>query len=362
MMSPGVQTERSASTLASEDRPVIVNPLKRPDWDALVAAHSRSTVFHGSGWARVLVETYGHVPLYVCRFDEGRLAEALPLMEVSSWLTGRRGVSLPFADSCGPICEQNADGRDLYRKAVECGRERKWKYLECRNFDSAWDEAKPSLEFYGHVIDLGVGAERLFKGLDSSTRRGVRKAEAAGLKVEFSSDAESIRTYYDLHCQTRRRHGLPPQPFKFFENIQRYMLGPGKGFVAISKFEGQPASAAVFFYHGKDALYKFGASNFSMQQHRPNNLMMWESMRRCAEEGLSSLNLGRSSLSNDGLRRFKLSLGAAEEKLQYVKYDFLSKQFVADVDRVEGWFNRVFGRLPLPMLRLAGASLYPHLS
>jgi lipid II:glycine glycyltransferase (peptidoglycan interpeptide bridge formation enzyme) len=140
------------------------------------------------------------------------------------------------------------------------------------------------------------------------------------------------------------------------------MLGPGKGFVAISKIGGQPASAAVFFYHGKEALYKFGASNFAMQQHRPNNLMMWEAMRRCAEEGFSSLNLGRSSLSNDGLRRFKLGLGAMEQKLQYAKYDFLSKQFVADVDRVEGWFNRVFSRMPLSMLRLAGASLYPHLS
>jgi hypothetical protein len=328
----------------------------------LVAAHSRSTIFHGSEWARVLAETYGHVPQYVCRFDLGRLIEALPIMEVNSWWKGRRGVSLPFTDSCGPICEQNADGCELYQKAVDCGRERRWKFFECRDSSPSWDGAKPSLEFYGHVVNLEVGADRVFKGMDSSIRRGVRKAEAAGLKVEFSSDAESIRIYYDLHCQTRRRHGLPPQPFRFFENIQRYMLGAGKGFVAISRFEGQPASAAVFFRHGKEAMYKFGASNFSMQQHRPNNLMMWEAMRRCAEEGVSSLNLGRSSLSNDGLRRFKLGLGAAEQKLQYAKYDFLSKQFVADVDRVEGWFNRVFSRMPLSMLRLAGASLYPHLS
>jgi len=29
---------------------------------------------------------------------------------------------------------------------------------------------------------------------------------------------------------------------------------------------------------------------------------------------------------------------------------------------VEGWFNRVFAALPLPLLRLAGAILYPQLS
>jgi hypothetical protein len=67
-------------------------------------------------------------------------------------------------------------------------------------------------------------------------------------------------------------------------------------------------------------------------------------------------------LSHDGLRRFKLALGASEEKVQYGKYDYGSKQFVVDVDGVEGWFNRVFASLPMPLLRLAGSILYPHLS
>jgi hypothetical protein len=89
--------------------------------------------------------------------------------------------------------------------------------------------------------------------------------------------------------------------------------------------------------------------------------MMWAAMKRCAEEGMSFLNLGRTSLSNEGLRRFKMGLGAVEQRLQYARYDYRSKQFVTDVDRVEGWFNRVFSRMPLPVLRLAGAVLYPHL-
>jgi hypothetical protein len=67
-------------------------------------------------------------------------------------------------------------------------------------------------------------------------------------------------------------------------------------------------------------------------------------------------------LANEGLRRFKLSLGASEETVRYCRYVFSSGRFVSDVDRAEGWFNQVFGRLPLPLLRLAGQILYPHLS
>ncbi len=204
--------------------------------------------------------------------------------------------------------------------------------------------------------------DQLFRSLDGAIRRGVRKAREGGLRVDFDAGMEAMRTYFGLHCGTRRLHGLPPQPLRFFENIQRHLMGAGQGFVAMARLGKQPLAAAVFFWHGRQALYKYGASDYAFQQLRPNNLLMWSAIERCAEKGLASLNLGRTSLSNEGLRRFKLALGSAEEKMQYTKYDFASKQFVTDVDRVEGWFNRVFARMPLPMLRLAGAVLYPHLS
>ena len=109
-------------------------------------------------------------------------------------------------------------------------------------------------------------------------------------------------------------------------------------------------------------LYKFGASDYASQELRPNNLMMWEAMRHSAVQGYATLHLGRTSLDNEGLRRFKLSLGAIEQTMQYSRYDFRSGGFVPGADRTKGWFNSVFGCLPLPVLRLAGRILYPHLS
>jgi hypothetical protein len=339
-----------------------MDPLERSDWDALVAAHPHSTVFHGSGWARVLRDTYGHQPHYFARIESHQLAGLLPVMEVSSWLTGRRGVSLPFTDFCPALKSAEDDGRDLYQMAMECGRQRRWKFLECRSCDGSWEGSRPSLSFYGHKIGLGTGEEKLFQGLESSVRRGVRKAEKSGVRIEFDTGEESMRTFFKLHCGTRRRHGLPPQPWRFFLNIQRHMLSLGQGFIAMARLESKPLAAAVFLHDRRHALYKFGASDYAFQHMRPNNLVMWAGMKRCAELGLATLNLGRTSLSNEGLRRFKLGLGAEEEEIRYAKYDFSSKQFVKDIDRVEGWFNQVFARLPLPALRLSGAVLYPHLS
>src|SRR5436189_5713939 len=88
------------------ERLVVINPLERPDWDLLLAGHPESCFFHGTAWARVLQQTYGHRPFYLCRFSDGQLCGLLPIMEVFSRWTGRRGVSLPFSDFC-PVRNTN---------------------------------------------------------------------------------------------------------------------------------------------------------------------------------------------------------------------------------------------------------------
>lgn len=341
---------------------VAVDPLQRPGWDSQVEAYAQASVFHGTGWARVLRQTYGHTPVYICRFDGDKIVDLLPIMEVKSPLTGRRGISLPFTDFCPPLKANGNDGAGLYQAAMDEGRRRGWKYLECRSWNDGWAEASPSLAFYGHIIDLTGGEQAMLKRMESSIARGIRKAVAADLQTDFSTSLEAMKEYYALHCRTRRRHGLPPQPFEFFGNIQAHVLDKGRGFIATVRLKQQPVAGGIFLHQGRTALYKFGASNFDFQQLRPNNLMMWAGIKQCAKLGCTALHLGRTSIGNSGLRRFKLSFGASEETVQYCKYDFLSGGFVVDADRTEGWFNSVFGRLPLPLLRLAGRVLYPHLS
>src|SRR5439155_23428949 len=125
------------------------------------------------------------------------------------------------------------------------GRKNYWRYLEVRSNGYASPGAIPSLAFYGHEIDLEPGQEALFKGLDGTIRRGIRKAKESELRTDFSNTLESVETFYALHCLTRRRHGLPPQPFRFFENIAKHVLQDGHGFVATTRLEERPVAAAV---------------------------------------------------------------------------------------------------------------------
>jgi hypothetical protein len=328
----------------------------------MVAAHPGSSFFHGSAWARVLRETYGHRPFYFCRSANGQLKELLPVMEVSSLWTGRRGVSLPFTDFCSPLRNGDGDGARLHDLARETGEERNWRYLECKSDHHEWPGASPVLVFYGHVIDLDREQRTIFNGLHGATRRNLRTAEAAGLQITFGNSLESMRTFYSLHNLTRRRHGLPPQGIRFFENIVRHVLGPGHGFIVTALVRNLPVAAAVFFHQGRQAIFKFGASDYAFQHLRPNNLVMWEAIKRYAADGFTSLHLGRTSLANQGLRRYKLGFGAREERIENCRYNFRKRAFTAESHPARETYSRVFRCLPLPVLRLVGRILYPHLS
>src|SRR5437016_1432747 len=110
----------------------ILDPVNDPGWDHVVALHRDAGCFHTSAWAKVLHKTYNHQPFYLQFSRRHRLAALIPLMEVRSLFTGRRGVSLPFSDTCEPlIFDPEAVG--LVRDhLVRLAQERRWKHLEIR--------------------------------------------------------------------------------------------------------------------------------------------------------------------------------------------------------------------------------------
>ena len=338
-----------------------INPFKSPNWDALVTSHPDFSFFHGTAWARVLAETYGFVPHYFYSGSEGASESLLPVMEVDSWVTGRRGIALPFTDECPPLGTDQSVLMKLFQDAVDFGKSRGWKYIELRggrNFFGV--EVPASLSFYGHGLDLGMDEKGLFEKMEGSARQAVRKAERDGVTVEISQSLEAIKTFHSLQCLTRKKHGLPPQPWEFFVNVHRHILSENKGMIAVASRQGRKIAASVYFFLGGRAIYKFGASDAAYQHLRGNNLVMWEAMKWLARKGMNQLHLGRTSLFNEGLRRFKLNLGAREEKIEYVKFDLRQNRFVTEVDGVSGWHNTVFRLMPVFASRVAGRMLYKH--
>jgi hypothetical protein len=339
----------------------VVDPLRERTWDHLVALHHDADCFHTTAWARVLHQTYKHQPFYL-QFSRGhRLAALIPLMEVRSLFTGCRGVCLPFSDRCEPLIFDPEVIGLVRDRLVRFAHERRWRYLEIRGGKSFPRASGLASKFHGHTLNLCSGAEALITSFASPVRRAIRKAERSEVNATVVRNRQAVGEFYRLHVETRRQHGLPPQSASFFRNIYEHIIKAGVGFIVLAQRRSRTIAAAIFFHFGKNAIYKYSASDKRFQEFRANNLVVWRGIQFLARIGVEGIHFGRTECENDGLRRFKLSWGTQEQIIDYYRVDPSGRQCFIPARRHDGFHKRVFGRLPLMLNRVAGSIIYPHL-
>lgn len=339
----------------------VVNPTKMENWDDALIADGRFTFFHSAAWLKVLCESYQYKPIYFARMANMQVDTMIPVMEIQSKLTGRRGVSLPFSDYCEPVVGQEIAFEEAIESVIRHGKKAEWRCFEFRGGERFLQNETPFCFFYEHSLDLRKDEKQLFAGLDSSNRRNIRKAAKMGVQIRIAHSLETMKEFYLLHCLTRKRHGLPPQPFYFFKKIYDHIISRNLGLLVLATYEGRTIAGAVYFHFGRKALYKYGASEQKYQKLRANNLVMWEAIKWYCQNGYQDFSFGRTEPENSGLRRFKKSWGANENVIHYYKYDFDEEKFIADQARRRHFHESIFRRMPMPLLRGIGALLYKHI-
>jgi len=339
----------------------IVNPIEIEEWDGWMVSNPQATIFHSANWAKVLFETYGFRPMYFCSGQPAAPAVVLPFMEVSSRITGTRGVSLPFSDQCPLLMPQGTDSREIREEILNYARKAGWLFAEFRD-DTMFDGSEPAAcRFYSHEIELGIDFSEYLKSIKHATRSSLKKAQKEGVKVAVSTSPDAMETFYKLNCLTRKRHGLPPQPIEFFRKIQEHVVSNGLGVIMTAALQSHPAAAAICLHFGGNAIMKYAAHDLAYQSVRPSNLLVWEAIEWHSRAGMKVLSFGRSDMNNNGLRRFKLGWNLTERVLQYYKFDFRANRVVADPHPILDWSPKVLAMMPVSVLKVLGRLLYKHM-
>jgi hypothetical protein len=337
----------------------VVDPSGQKDWNELLSRTPGSSFFHTSAWAEVLRESYHYEPLFFTIRKQAALEALLPVMEVDSPLTGKRGVSLPFTDYCEPIASGAAQFQDLFAEAVALGKKRRWRYLELRGGETFFNKAEPSEWHYAHTLDLGkMGVYSYFS---DSNRRNIKKAEKQNLDVSISASPDALQTFCRLNALTRRHHGLPPQPRRFFQCVHDRILSRNMGLIVLASLRGTAIAANVYFTFGDQILYKYGASDRAFQDLRASNLVMWEAIKWGCDRGYRTLCFGRTEPDNEGLRKFKTGWGARERLIKYYRFDLQKGAFIKTPMIINPLFRKIFSKLPIPALNMLGSILYRHM-
>jgi hypothetical protein len=289
----------------------------------------------------------------------GNNGGTIPMLIVKTLSGKKKAVALPFSDGCDIDCKEN-DHDELVDRLLSISRDEKLNRLELLGVNKFKPSGEPSHSYYGHRLELNNDEKILWKNLSSSKQRNIKKAQREDIAIAFQNDNTSVMEYYRLHCITRKRHGLPPQPVRFFDNIYKNIIANGVGEVALASSGKTIIAGALFLFCKKEVLYKFGASDKSLQNMRSNDLLMWEAIRRYAQKGYSVLSFGKTESFHEGLCRFKEGFGALRVSLLDHVYDVSTGKKRFESPRVHGFHNRIFQNLPVLMLRLCGEILYKY--
>ena len=336
-----------------------IDPAHDPIWEAFIQGTPEATPFHTGAWAKVLRDTYDFQPRYmVARQENGMLAAGIPLFKVN----GSRLVGVPFSDYCPPLLPDSEDSKALVaelKRTTNNG----ISALELRGSSALDLEAQGFTKadaFLQHVIPLDADFAELETRFRNSVRRSIRKAKRNGLTVRAGEKLSDMERFYELNMLTRRKHGLIPQPWRFFENIHRNIISGGNGVLLLCEYEGRVIAADMMLAYGKKLVGKFNASDRRYQTLRPNHLLQMKGIELGVADGYTEISLGRTEPEHEGLRRFKLSWGSREEPLPYYYYPD---------DRAGSWSTgqtppgqrlmAIFVRFaPAWALRMAGAAIY----
>lgn len=299
-------TEALGSRIEMSDVDAAGDPL----WAALVSDR-RSDVFHSPDWARVLQDTYGFgVRARILHHGAQPLAGML-LVTVEDHL-GTRHVSLPFSDFCDPLVDDAVQLRHLMADTLGDPHPVSMKCV----FDRHAAEI-PGLSDVArlawHRVGVSDDVDTLWSGIDSTARRAIRKATAAGLTVRPAASIGDLRTFFELHLGVRKhKYRLLSQPWRFFESIWEHFLSRDRGVLLLAEVEGRTLGG-VLYLEWKDTLYyKFNASDLGELPARPNDAVLWEGMRWAHDRGLSWVDLGVSDLDQPGLIKYKRKYATEE--------------------------------------------------
>jgi CelD/BcsL family acetyltransferase involved in cellulose biosynthesis len=337
----------------------ITNPLSDPRWEDLVASHPHASAFHQRGWLEALSRTYGYQPLVLTSAPPGKpFSDGVVFCRVSSWITGTRLVSLPFADHCEPLLNDPSDLTEFMnwlRAEREC---QHWRYVEVRPLSPIGHDWHASRSYCFHELDLTHGLEQIFKELHKdSIQRRIQRAEREGLSYEVGRSEQLVSEFYRLLLITRRRHHLLPQPRTWFKNLVECMGDSVQ--IRLARKNDIPIAAMLTLRHRSSVIYKYGCSDEKVHNLGAMPFLFWRLIEESRASGAERIDFGRSDLDQNSLINFKDKFGTTKKVLKYYRYP---EEKEAATTRWDGRaIRQFFSVLPDSIASTAGRIVYRHM-
>ncbi len=346
----------------------VIQPPSSARLSAALKQQARDVFYYQPAWLELISQLYGYsVNTLTTANAGGEITGFLPICTLSSPITGKRLVALPFSDHCPLLAEDEASAAALVDQAIRLARHEKARYLELRtgahDILTKHSDLTRSDLYVRWLLPLAPDPDAVWSALRKPIQRQIKKAESQGVTVRLAQRREEVDHFYRLHLFTRsKKHGMPAQPRRYFLALWDAFAAEDAVQVLLAEYQGKVIASMMLLASGATVRYAYGASDEAYLSLAPNNLLMWTAITWGCRQGYQVLDMGRTARDNEGLMEFKRRWGATSEALTYYYYP----QVNGLASTSEGsWKFRMlttcWRRLPLHIAGPLGSRLYRHL-
>lgn len=309
------------------------------------------SVFVSLRWRSVLEKSYKFPIVYDI--------SCVPIYMSQSFFGRKKWVAVPFGDYA--VLPEVVPDEGLLREIAGLAVKKGISSIEWRGGNINLPEWQKCESFVLHQLKLQEDINAVFKSFHIKTVRwGINKSKRLDVKTKLSYERKDFDIFVRLNRETRRQHGLPPQPTVFMDALYDTFIASKSGFVSISEWRNQPVAASVFLLHGKTMYYKYNASCDLAQKCQANNAALWEAIQWGCENGYEIMDFGRSEVEHASLRRFKRNWGTEETVLPYYYWGEDSHNIGRTDGRTMNMAKKLFSRMPLGLLQVIGDKIYKY--
>jgi CelD/BcsL family acetyltransferase involved in cellulose biosynthesis len=338
------------------------------NWRTTDEQQIQDTLNFNRQWLDLIAEVYGYQVISPTTFGpDGNTTGYLPLCAIHGAFGRQRLVAAPFSDSCPLLAQNDATANELVDQAIRLTRQRKARYLELRMGANDALAAHPDLVehnlYVRHWLPLDEDHDTMWSALRAPVQKRIKKSRRLGVQVRLAQGLDDIDRFYQLHLLTRsKKHGMPAQPRRFFQELWRTFAAQGAMRLLLAEHEGVPVASIILLASGRTFKCLYTASDERYLYLAPVNQLMWTAMTWGGSQGFETLDLGRTARDNLGLMEFKRRLGGIEEPLPYYYYPRVAG-LAATAE--SSWKTRTltacWKRLPLWLAEPWGGYLYKYL-
>lgn len=346
---------------------ITTNTVDQTQWDNFVERHPVGTIYHHSSWQSVIKRTYGYQPIYhMITEDSDRPKAAISSVFVKSLLTGNRIVSFPFSDVCDPLVENSQELETLLRAVVQSITQLKARFAELRlgETQKLLDVHPKNVEYVNFFVPLDQEPEVIFRSFHKDCiQRAVKKAQRTGITIFKGRNELDLKEFYRLHLATRKRHGVPIQPYRFFKHLWNKLFTKNMITLLLAGIEDRIVSGIILLWFKDTAYYKFGASDGSFLRSRVNQLLMWRAIQLALDRGCKVFDFGHANSANPGLAQYKSRWGTQKRPLRYLCIPGGQKpSILTQSSQSHRLLKAALKHFPAPLIRISGELFYKHLA